>query len=135
MNIFKFFKNNKGYKDLKIANTVLKSTKICTFNEFFEAIGADKEIKEMKKLEKVDTYHIDNIRFNESTSKKIDSLLLTNLLSKKNKYAKHYKEHYLRTQHSFDSLIFSPKIDKAVPDNVVRIITSANPEYKTVKGA
>ena len=43
-----------------------------------------------------------------------------------------YKEKYLRTQHSFDSLAFAPTIDDSVKDNVLYIIKPGNPKYKNV---
>ena len=133
MNFFKkFFVKKDTFKEIKIKNTVFNSNKICTFNDLFCALGADIEIKKLRAISKTDTYNIANLRVNQKTFDKIDSFILNNLLSKKNKYAKMYKEKYLRTQHSFDSLAFAPTIDDSVKDNVLYIIKPGNPKYKNV---
>lgn len=130
--LLKFFKKNNTLKEIKIKDIVFNNTKLCTFNDLFCALGADLEIKKLKEISKADTYHMDNLRMNQKTFDKIDNLLLTNLLSKKNKYARTYREKYLRTQHSFDSLIFAPRIDNSIQDDVLCIIKPGNSKYKAV---
>lgn len=132
MNLLKIFKKKNTFKEIKIKDIIFNNTKLCTFNDLFCALGADSEIKKLKAISKTDTYHIDNLRMNQKTFDKIDNMLLTNLLSKKNKYARTYKEKYLRTQHGFDSLIFAPRIDNSIQDNVLYIIKPGNSEFKEV---
>ena len=130
MSLLKIFKKKNTFKEIKIKDIIFNNTKLCTFNDLFCALGADLEIKKLKDISKTDTYHIDNLRVNQKTFDKIDNMLLKNLLSKKNKYARVYKEKYLRTQHSFDSLMFAPHIDNSIKDNVLYIIKPGNSEFK-----
>lgn len=131
-NIFSLFKRNKFFVKISLSKELYANKTLCTFSDLYEASGVVVYITEMSKNQE-GKYHVDNIRVNKKTYEKIKEILHTNILSKKNKWAKMYRSKKLETEHSFDCLLFAPKIDESVPNDVIYIYLPGHKEYKTIK--
>lgn len=131
-NILNLFKRNKSFVKINLSKKLYADKTLCTFSDFYKAAGILVYTTEMSKNQG-GKYHVDNIRTNKKTYEKIERILHTNMLSKKNKWAKMYRSNKLETEHSFDCLLFAPKIDESVPNNVIYIYLPGHKEYKTIK--
>ena len=131
-NILNLFKRNKSFVKINLSKKLYANKTLCTFSDFYGEAGILVYTAEMSKNQG-GKYHVDNIRTNKKTYEKIEGILHTNMLSKKNKWAKMYRPNKLETEHSFDCLLFAPKIDESVPNNVIYIYLPGHKEYKTIK--
>lgn len=131
MNIFNLFKRKKNYKDFVITPEILKKKPVC-YGALFKALELDKAIEALCLDGK---YHYANIRANSKTIHLLDNATEQNLSKTKNKYSKIYKEHALKTMAAYDRLMFSPKADETIKDNVIRVLLPEHKEYKSaIKG-
>lgn len=131
-NVFKL-RDVLHQKDVKIKESVLNDTKLCCFGDLYEACGLTPYINKMKKASGIkDNYHIDNIRMNQATYDTLCTLLKTNLKSKKNKWAKVYKDKKLESMFAYDTLCFGPYIDNSIKNNTICVILPGHKEFKTV---
>lgn len=119
------FNLKKTYKDFKITSAILKQTPIC-YGELFKKLGMEELITTLCVNGK---YHYKNIRANKSTISFLDKTLEKNLITTKNKYSRAYKKEALKTMAQWDNLMYAPKIDERITDNVIRILLPTNKEY------
>lgn len=133
----KFFKNlfKSNYKSIKITKDLFENKRICSWGEFFEASGVLKWTDEMQKAAKEQTYHIDNVRVHPETLALLEAKLKENLFSKKNKYARIYRDKKLQSMHAFDNLMWAPKTDKKIAKQTVVIYLPGDKHFKYAKGA
>ncbi len=125
MRFLDLFKLKKHYKDFIISTEVLNKKPIC-YGDVFKILKLDKEVE---KLCLDGKYHYKNIRANSNTIKLLDTKIEYNLLKTKNMYSKIYKEKALKTMAAYDRLMFAPKEDNTIKDNIIRILLPTHKNY------
>ena len=126
MNIFNWFKRNPTYKDFTIMPDVLKNKKIICYGNLFLSLGMEDLVKKLCINGK---YHYVNIRANKTTIDTLDKMLEEHLCKTKNKYSKMYKEKALLNMSAFDRLMYAPKEDTTIKDNIIRVLLPNHKEY------
>ena len=126
MKLFDLFKRKPKYKEFLIDDYILKQKPYC-YGELFKALGMDILVRGLCIEGK---YHYANIRANRSTIDSIDKMLTENLIKTKNKYSKLYRPKALESMSAFDRLMYAPKEDAVVKDNVIRVLLPNHSEYK-----
>lgn len=126
MNIFKWFKRNPTYRDFNITTDILKNKKIICYGNLFLTLGMEDLVKNLCIRGK---YHYANIRANKNTIKSLDKVLEKNLCKTKNKYSKAYKEQALINMAAFDRLMYGPKEDNSLADNIIRVLLPNHKKY------
>ncbi len=115
-----------------LPESIFKDRKILSYEDFYKKSGVLEYTEKMRKENKYNTYHVDNVRANNKTQQRILAFITDNVVNTKNKYSKIYTEKKLRTNISFESLIFSPSTDESVKDNYIKILKPFNKQYKQV---
>lgn len=116
--ILKLFKHTPKYKDFPINFQTLKKKPLC-YGDLFKELGMVNLIEELTIGGK---YHYANIRANKLTVDILDSVLKENLCKTKNKYSKMYRKHALENMSAFDRLMYAPKEDESIPNNIIRVL-------------
>ena len=128
--IKRLFKKDSVY--IHLPESIFKDKKILSYEDFYKKSGVLEYTEKMRKENKYNTYHVDNVRANNKTQQRILAFITDNVVNTKNKYSKIYTEKKLRTNISFESLIFSPSTDESVKDNYIKILKPFNKQYKQV---
>ena len=126
MKLFDIFKRKPKYKEFVVDSYILKQKPFC-YGELFKALGMDILVKDLCTNGK---YHYANIRANKATIESFDKMLKENLIKTKNKYSKLYRPKALESMSSFDCLMYAPKEDNTVADNIIRVLLPNHKEYK-----
>ena len=119
------FKRKLTYQDFVITSDILKNKPVC-YGELFKALQMEKAIQALCIKGK---YHYMNVRANSSTINMLNNALTHNLCKTKNKYKRAYKEKALIQMSAFDNLMYAPKTDERISDNIIRLLLPNNKEY------
>lgn len=128
--IKRLFKKDSVY--IHLPESIFKDKKILSYEDFYKKSGILEYTEKMRKENKYNTYHVDNVRANNETQQKILAFITNNLITTKNKYSKMYTEKKLRVNISFEALIFGPSTDESVKNNYIKILKPFNKQYKLV---
>lgn len=128
--IKRLFKKDSVY--IHLPESIFKDRKILSYEDFYKKSGVLEYTEKMRKENKYNTYHVDNVRANNKTQQRILTFITDNVVNTKNKYSKIYTEKKLRVNISFESLVFSPSTDESVKDNYIKILKPFNKQYKQV---
>lgn len=127
----KFFKH-KFEKIINIPEDIYENKKIFSHEEFYNSLGLIEYFNKMSEQNEFKKFHIYNVRANYKTQMKIYDFLKNNLIKTKNKYSRAYKEKALQMIAANDFLIWSPKTDENLKDNVIKIILPGHDDYTEV---
>lgn len=134
MKIFNWLKSlfKRDEKLYTITKIIFDDKKIICYYDLYTKMGIIVDIKEMIKQNKFRKYHYQNIQANYKTIRKLDELILFNLINRKNKYTRMYNKQCLANMAAMDGLQWSPKVNNSLKDDTIRVILPNNKEFINV---